>query len=115
MGSEEVFIMLVVTRAIILERTYLERLRQTNNPGRFKRQTGAVSQGIPVPELAEQGHADNGPHILAAGTGLETYGYVAASSVDQALRDGSAEPRHRILVLVRDNLGKHRSSRCNRR
>jgi hypothetical protein len=65
-----------------------------------------MSQREPVPELHKEGHSYDRLHALATGTALEADSCILATGIDKALAKGSTEPRHRILVLVRNDLGE---------
>lgn len=60
----------------------------------------------PVPELTEEGHADDGVHRLHPVAAEEGDGDVPTASVDDALGEGGAKLGHRVLVLVGDDGGK---------
>ena len=68
-----------------------------------------MGKGVPVPELAKECHSDDGARVPTPRTALQTDRNIPSSCVDQTLAKGRAEPRHRILVLVRDNLSIQRS------
>ena len=63
-----------------------------------------MCQGIPIPELAEENHANDSIHILASCPTLKTNGNIAATCVNQTLAKRCTESCHRIFMLVTDDL-----------
>ena len=92
--------------------THGEVLVDTNDRGRGERQTQAVREREPVPELLEEGHADESGHVATPALVLHRDRHVATSGVDDTLRDGRSELGHRVLVFVGEDrrvLLSHRS------
>ena len=70
-----------------------------------------MGKWIPVPELAEHDHANDGAGVLRARPALQADSHVTATRIDEALSKSSPEASHRILVFVTHNFGIRRSSR----
>lgn len=83
--------------------TCLEIFIQPNDTSWHEGETGAMGQWIPIPELAEKNHADDGVRVLATGTTLQADRHIATPSIDETLPNSRSEPSHRILMFVRDD------------
>ena len=83
--------------------TYLERCVEPNNSCRLETQAQAVGQREPVPELSEEGHADNRVHVRGTGFALHRDSNVSSTSIDDALGNGCTKLGQRVFVLVADN------------
>ena len=60
-----------------------------------------MCEGIPVPELTEQNHSNDSAGVRASSSALQTDGDIPASSIDEALANGSTKASHGVFVLVR--------------
>lgn len=81
-------------------RTDLEVLIERDDGRRREAKTETVGEREPVPELGEEGHSDDGAHVLASRLGQQRNSDVPSSGVDDSLSERRSELGHRVLVLV---------------
>ena len=87
----------------------------TNDRRGVESQTRAMCERIPIPELAEEYHANDSTGVFASRAALQTDRHIPSPSIDQTLAESGAKSRHRILMLVRGDLGVQRSDGSHRR
>ena len=73
-----------------------------------------MCEGIPIPELTEEHHANDSTGVLASRAALQADRHVPSSCIDQTLTERGTEPRHRVFMLVRHDLGIQRSDGSHR-
>ncbi len=69
----------------LLSSTYSQLGVQSDDSGRRKAQAEAVRKREPVPELAEESHADNRRHVRGSSLGLQRNRDISASGIDDSL------------------------------
>ena len=87
------------------EYAYQEFIVDTDDRRGVESQTRAMCEGIPIPELAEEHHPNNSTGVLTSSTALQADRHIPPSCVDQTLAKRGTESRHRVFVLIRDDLG----------
>mmetsp|Transcript_3584 Transcript_3584/g.7235 ORF Transcript_3584/g.7235 Transcript_3584/m.7235 type:complete len:345 (-) Transcript_3584:622-1656(-) len=75
---------------------HLEVFVQTDDCGRGEGETQEVNQRVPVPELWEQRHSDDGGHLLMTVLGQQGDGDVAPTGIQNASRYYRAKLSHRV-------------------
>ena len=97
------------------ECAYLKFTVDTDYCRGVESQARAMCEGIPVPELAEEHHANDSTGVLASCTTLQTDRHIPSPRIDQTLAKRGTKPRHRILVLICDDFGIQGSDGGHRR